>query len=291
MIGFNLIGKLGKLGNDMFQSSALIGIAKHRGFDYCIPDHSEFTDYGGYEHHELQGCFELPHFEGKYGIVNGGRMDIFQYDFCEKFMNECPDNISIFGYFQTEKYFKHCENIIRENFTFKSFIQEKCLKYGENFLSENPVALHVRRGDFLAPKNYYKHFVCHLDYYENAVKLFPNRKFLIFSDDIDWCKNQKLFLDNECFFVDNNIEIYKAHFDLCLMTMCNDFIIANSTFSWWGAWLSSNQNKKVIAPETWFGKEYYESEKSNTKDLLPENWIRVKNIISNYKKSKVLNYS
>lgn len=272
MIGFNHLGKIGRLGNQMFQCAALLGIAKYRNYDYCIPDHSNNLDYGGYHQHELQGCFKMSEFVGKYGEIDGDIIQLDQYHFCQELMDECPDNCTLLGYFESEKYFKHIENDIRINYQFKDEILETCLKHGEKFLTENPVALVIRRGDFLAPHNINRHKVCDISYYENALKKFKNRSILIFSDDVEWCKNQKLFNSRQCNFVENNSSIYKGHFDLCLLSMCNDFIIANSTFAWWGAWLSDNKNKKVIAPKEWFGSEL----KHNILvDQIPEGWERV----------------
>ena len=110
------------------------------------------------------------------------------------------------------------------------------------------------------------------NYYEEALKKFGDRSILVFSDDIEWCKKQKIFTSRNCNFVENNSKIYKGHFDLCLLSMCNDFIIANSTFTWWGSWLSKNKNKKVIAPKEWFGPEL----KHNIlDDQIPEEWERI----------------
>jgi hypothetical protein len=187
-------------------------------------------------------------------------------------MDECPDNVTLVGYFESEKYFKHCEKKVRENFQFKDEIVDKCLKYGEKILEKNPVAIVVRRGDFLSPHNINRHPVCDINYYERSLEFFKDRNILIFSDDIPWCKKQKIFSNENVFFVESSEGIYKGHFDLCLLSMCNDFIIANSTFAWWGAWLSSNEDKKVIAPSKWYGPEL---QHLILKDQLPENWERV----------------
>lgn len=272
MIGFNILGQLGRLGNQMFQFAALKGISKNRGFGYCIPDHSNNLDYGGYYRHELQGCFKMSGFDGKYGYVNGDTVQLEQYHFCQELLDECPDNCTLVGYFESEKYFKHVEGEIRNIYQFKDEIVESCLNYGQKFLNENPVAITVRRGDFLVPHNVNKHKVCTIDYYKQALKKFNNRPILLFSDDIEWCKNQNVFTSRECNFVENNSKIYKGYSDLCLMSMCEDFIMANSTFSWWGAWLSKNKNKKVIAPKEWFGLELRHN---ILDDQLPETWERV----------------
>jgi len=272
MIGFNHLGQIGRLGNQMFQCAALLGIARYRGYEYCIPDHSSNQDYGGYQRHELQECFKMSSFVGHYGYVDGNIVQLDQYHYCQEIMDECPDNSTLVGYFESEKYFKHIEDELRNNYQFKDQIVEECLNYGKIILSENPVALTVRRGDFLAPHNINRHKVCSLNYYEQALKKFAGRSILVFSDDIDWCRNQEVFKSKDINFVDAKSKVYKGHFDLCLLSMCNDFIIANSTFTWWGAWLSSNKNKKVIAPKEWFGPELSHH---ILDDQIPENWERL----------------
>ena len=272
MIGFNHLGQIGRLGNQMFQTAGLLGLAEYKGYDYCIPDHSAYNDYGGFIHHELQGCFKMKHFEGKYGFVDGDLLQLDQYHFCQELMDECPDNVTLVGYFESEKYFKHVENKVRENYEFLDFIQEKCYNYGKDYLKDSPVGVVVRRGDFLAEHNKNRHCLCSLDYYREALSKFKGKTILIFSDDIPWCKQQRIFQNNNTFFVDSNEGIFKGHFDLCLLSMCSDFVIANSTFAWWGAWLSSNKNKKVIAPKRWYGPEL---EHLILKDQLPETWERI----------------
>jgi hypothetical protein len=102
-----------------------------------------------------------------------------------------------------------------------------------------------------------------LSYYEEALKHFDDRQVIVFSDDPGWCKEQSLFSDDR--FLVSESEDNKI--DLCLMTFCTSHIIANSSFSWWGAWLSNSE--KVIAPSKWFGPNNADKE---TKDLIPETW-------------------
>ena len=134
---------------------------------------------------------------------------------------------------------------------------------------ENPIALHIRRTDYIA--NSENHFNLSLEYYADALKYFDDdRNVIVFSDDPKWCNDQTLF-STDRFMISENTD---NRVDLCLMSLCNDFIIANSTFSWWGAWLSSNQNKKVISPNQWFGKIGY-TKNHDTKDLIPNEWTRI----------------
>jgi len=269
MIGMNHLGHTGRLGNQMFQFAALAGISKSNGLDFVIPDHSMFSEYGGYRYHELQSCFLLN--DVKFGnIPNSNLVRIDRYDFDQSVMTNFPDNVSVFGYFESHKYFEHIEDYIRSNFTFKPHIIEACKKYGESFLNNNPVAVVIRRGDFLNPAEIPYHPVCDISYYKEAMLDFKDRTIVVFSDDIPWCKEQEIFENS--FFVESSGEIPKGHFDLCLMSMCEDFIIANSTFSWWGAWLSTNKNKKVIAPLKWFGEAL---QHHSIKDQIPDTWKRI----------------
>ena len=249
MIGFNNLGQMGRLGNQLFQCAGLLGIAEKRGFEYCIPNHFMYRDYGGYRYHELQSCFKMKDFENRYGYVDGDVVQLDQYHFCEELLEECPDNCTLVGYFESEKYFKHIEDKIRSNYEFLDFITERCYDYAEEYLKNNPVGVVVRRGDFLADHNKNRHRLCGIEYYKDALECFSDRLILIFSDDIEWCKSQEIFINKNTIFVDTSLGIYKGHFDLCLLSMCSDFIIANSTFAWWGAWLSKNKDKKVIAPK------------------------------------------
>ena len=133
---------------------------------------------------------------------------------------------------------------------------------------ENPIALHVRRTDYVT--NSANHPPCTLAYYEKALSHFDaHRNVIVFSDDPAWCNEQELF-SGEHFMISENDD---NRVDLCLMSLCDDFIIANSTYSWWGAWLSANKDKKVIAPVQWFGTGY--TKDHDTSDLIPNGWTRI----------------
>ena len=110
-----------------------------------------------------------------------------------------------------------------------------------------------------------------MDYYKAALDHFDSdRNVIVFSDDPLWCHDEPTFADDR-FIISENED---NRVDLCLMSLCNDFIIANSTYSWWGAWLSSNKDKKVIAPLQWFGTTGYTKD-HNTKDVTPDGWTRI----------------
>jgi hypothetical protein len=267
MIGFNALGRMGRLGNQMFQYAALKGIARNIGADITIPYYTDAVNdgIGNMLRTELFDSFDL---NVNVGLLDSGQATTlherhFHYD--EEFFYRCPDNVSLQGYFQTEKYFRNIKSEIRDDFTFKEEILTPCKELVSQL--DNPLALHVRRTDYIS--NSANHPPCPLSYYEKALKHFDDRQVIVFSDDPAWCKEQELF-SNDRFMVSENDD---NRVDLCLMSLCSDFIIANSTYSWWGAWLSTNKNKKVIAPVQWFGTGY--TKDHDTSDLIPDGWTRI----------------
>lgn len=162
------------------------------------------------------------------------------------------------GFFQSEKYFKHRRNEILSIFRMSEDQKSQILsKYpGIN----NSVSIHVRRGDFLHFSNVYH--LCEQQYYRNAIERFPNKNFLIFSDDKNWCK--QVFKGNNFKIVENEPD----YVELYMLGQCSDNIIANSSFSWWGAWLNENPHKIVISPKNWIKTQ-------NCEDIYCENWIKV----------------
>lgn len=260
MIGFNHLGKLGQLGNQMFQYAATKGVAAKLNTSFTVPNHDEVLvdALGNCLRIELDNVFDLKCQRGFLQTNNYYEEKSFEYD--EKIF-ELDGNTSLFGFFQTGKYFKHIEDDIRIDFTFKKEIQDTCDEIIEQF--DNPIALHIRRGDFLI--NSGNHANLELDYYKKALKEFDEkRQVIIFSDDPIWCKEEDIFSDDRFLVSDGN----SPYQDLYMMTKCSDFIIANSTFSWWGAWLANVG--KVIAPSIWFGPNL---KYKNLKDLYCDNWV------------------
>jgi hypothetical protein len=262
-VAFNYLGKLGQLGNQMFQFAATLGVARYTGVTYTIPNHDEVIvdALGNKLRIELFDCFDIkPENTGilktDYVVAEKG----FEFD-SSVLSSSREVDYTLHGFFQTEKYFKHCARELREQFSFKNHIVEECNDIIEECF-DNPIALHIRRGDFLI--NSGNHYNQSLDYYEKALSKFDSkRQVVIFSDDPQWCVEQKLF-ESDRFIVSSGNNPYM---DLYLMSQCDDFIIANSTFSWWGAWLANKG--KVIAPKKWFGPN---NAHLNTKDLYPEHW-------------------
>ena len=265
MLGFNHLGRLGQLGNQMFQYAATKGIANKIGSDFIIPNHKEVLvdSLGNKLRCELFDAFDLNLNQiGVVKVPDGNYIQETNYEFDSKFFSLNPNqDYSLVGFFQTEKYFKHIEDDIRNDFSFKGQYVNECSEIVEQF--DNPIALHIRRGDFLI--NSSNHANLTLDYYENALKQFSdNRQVIIFSDDSKWCKEQDLFSDDRFLVSEGN----GPYHDLYMMSKCSDFIIANSTFSWWGAWLANTG--KVVAPSLWFGPNNADK---TTKDLYLEEWI------------------
>jgi hypothetical protein len=179
------------------------------------------------------------------------------------------DNIYLDGYWQSEKFFIKSSQQIRYDFTFKKELDEKNKSFLLKIQNKNSVSIHIRRGDYITDKLLGN--VCKIDYYKKAIekmnKEVSNPLFVIFSDDIEWCKNNFNFINAEFVNWNKGMDSYK---DMQLMSSCKHNVIANSSFSWWGAWLNNNKEKIVIAPSKWFNDENID-----TKDVIPENWIKI----------------
>jgi hypothetical protein len=174
-------------------------------------------------------------------------------------------DIQIDGFFQSEKYFKHNRESILEFLDF-NFIPEDYIQKKYNFdQNKKTTSIHVRRGDYINYPNH--HPTQSIEYYKKGIEILNNKTdiFIVFSDDIKWCKDN-LILDNVIY-----IENEKDYIELYLMSLCDNNIISNSSFSWWGAWLNNNKNKTVIGPKKWFGS----SIQHNTNDIIPESWIKI----------------
>lgn len=263
MIANNHLCNLGRLGNQMFQYASLRGLAAKHGYEYCLPP----KEYLGtldpncaVSDCTIFDCFKLP--EAPRLILSANALEEKSFEFDENLWNSCPDNVTLFGYFQSEKYFKSVEEEIRKAFSFNDNIVYPCYNYyRNNFSNSKVISLHIRRGDYL---KYTHHPTMDMDYYQKALSILPDLPVLIFSDDIEWCGSQELFSSDRFYISESN----NTAIDLCLQSLCDYHIIANSSFSWWGAWLAKSE--KVIAPKNWFGPPLTH----NTKDLYCENWIK-----------------
>lgn len=177
------------------------------------------------------------------------------------------------GYWQSAQYAELVKKELQSDFKFTERKEEKLCKLSEKMISaENAVSVHIRRGDYLKVGNQ-KRFgnICTADYYEKSIKYIINNVkdpvFYFFSNDIEWVKKEYGNL-NAVYISEDMFVNYMDWYDMFLMSCCKHNIIANSTFSWWGAWLNPNQNKIVIAPSKWTNDCDYS-------DICPEDWIRL----------------
>lgn len=302
MIGYDRLGTNGRFGNQLFQFAALRGIAAHHGYDWCIPpdEHQTFANYGIHHPFKMKSMTEK-----NIGFVNSNvssqSMFSFEslkslnpntknvtescYNFDENLFLNFEDNSNLDGYLQTEKYFKHIEDELRDDLEFKDDILKPC----EEFISqyEKIIFLHVRRGDNVGRDEYYPSMT--FDYYERALKHFDDDAYvLVCSDDVEWCSQQEFFNDDR-FLINTEVPKYQhlclegdgqyrkscvPHTDLCLMSLCNGAILSSSSLGWWGAWLQRNKDKKIIGPKNWYGPKLSHND---TSDLLPEEWIKIEN--------------
>ena len=246
MISFNNIGNLGRLANQMFQYASLKGIAKNRGYQFSIPPENVFGQNDPLVKNDNLNIYNV------FGIDKTNNIQIVQnpmlqermHEFDEELFRSCPDNVDLFGYFQSPKYFNHISDEIKSDFTFTEEVDALCSEMFDSIEGDKVIALHIRRTDYTKNPN---HPLQPMEYYENALKHFDkNDRILVFSDDPKWCQEQELFADDIIMISEGN----DADIDLCLMSKCNYHIIANSSFSWWGAWLGDSE--KVIAPSNWF---------------------------------------
>jgi len=280
MISFKNIGlESARLGNQMSQYAAVLGLAYKKGYKFAIPYQNEFRSGGMFNldpnvHNWIRVNFRVPEgFNITAPDLTSEEEELLTNNFEEKpigfdsdLFNQ-PDNTGIHGYFQCEKYWEHIEDVIRAEFTFKN--QFKSLAEGQiEHIREKHndlVSIHVRRGDYVGNQN--RHPLQTINYYQEALNIFNDKEytFVIFSDDINWCK--EYFGESErIYYIDKNIDFV----DMCMMSLCDHNIIANSTFSWWGAWLNPNPYKKVIAPSNWLGPEIKHLQ---TDDIYCKNWI------------------
>lgn len=177
------------------------------------------------------------------------------------------------GYWQSERYFKEIRNIILDEFRITAPLSSSTVDLASRISNSNSVSLHVRRGDYISnPETFKFHGICEPEYYGKALELLAGKagpiEIFVFSDEIEWAK-KNILTRSPITFVDHN-DSGHAYEDLYLMSLCRHNIIANSSFSWWGAWLNKNPGKIVVAPSKWFGEANID-----TKDLIPQEWLKV----------------
>ena len=290
MIITNLIGGLG---NQMFQYAAARALSLHLG----VPLLLDTSDFAGYELH--QG-YELSRiFQANMAVASSGNVcdmigwqsnrflkrlcirSFFKYLRSKNFIVEPHFNYwpkinavlpgsYLYGYWQSELYFKKIEDIIRSDFEFKLPLDNLNHNISNHMKNSNSISVHIRRGDYVQNSaNLQRHGICSPGYYHAAINFIiqkvNNPIVFIFSDDITWSKNN-INLDIPVYFIGHNSG-YDSYKDLQLMTMCKHHIIANSSFSWWGAWLGYSPDQIVVAPQPWF-----EDIKLDARDLILDSW-------------------
>jgi hypothetical protein len=183
------------------------------------------------------------------------------------------DNVYLDGYWQSPCYFEKHENAIRSDFTFTTPLPKSAATILERIKTSHAVSIHIRRGDYVSnPETNAYHGVCDLSYYKKSIALIQEKiaapVFFIFTDDPQWVSNN--FKLNDSFILVSQPGIFSQVDDLHLMSLCKDAIIANSSYSWWGAWLINRENKIIVAPEKWF-----QNEAINTSEICPPSWFRM----------------
>lgn len=283
---------LGGLGNQMFQYAAARALSLRKGTTLAL-------DVSAFDHYELHQGFELNKiFNCTFDVAS--RADIksvlgwqstvaiqrivsrkpFSLFIRKHFIaepqfnywsgiNSLKNDCYLSGYWQSEKYFADFVDQIREDFKFQRMAGVNA-ELSRQIKDVNAVSLHVRRGDYVNnQKTNATHGLCTLDYYRDAIRYLADRaeqpQFFIFSDDLEWVKNN-LKIDFPFVYVQHNRD-KESYNDMHLMSLCRHHIIANSSFSWWGAWLNSNIEKIVVAPKKWF------ADQTDVRDLLPDGWI------------------
>ena len=289
----------GGLGNQMFQYASGLGIAKKNGTTLALDStylndrspRGNFTrrnyDLDIFETDpdrtllsKISAKFPLPVVwlgADFFGAIAGDFLGI------RKFFRERTDfafdqetfnagqSAILWGFWQNEKYFDGAKDEVRAAFRFKKSNNEAFLEAKKNILAVNAISLHVRRGDYTLPKYLKVYGATDTSYYDRAIAYISERvdspHFFVFSDDIDWCRNN-IKTSAPVTYMDDATAGRKASGHLELISLCKHNIIANSTFSWWGAWLNQSPGKIVVAPKRWHA--------DLTKgDLISEQWIKI----------------
>lgn len=270
----------GGLGNQLFQYATARSLAIDKGSDFLM----NLSDYESEDSKKVDHVeFKLNHFNIDFKkqieedeiknypnvktIVEPLSSDNFSpyFDF-----TKYSGNIYLRGYWQDERYFKHNEQIIKEDLQVATPPNKKNQKMLDEISESNGICISFRRGEYLDSYFIAQFGICTEDYYKKAINFITrkveNPTFFIFSDDVDWIEDN-VKLNYPTIPITFN-GVGDEHEELRLMANCNHFILANSSFSWWGAWLSKNKNKLVFAPKPWFNSYTKES-------ILCANWIQL----------------
>lgn len=241
--------------------------------------------------HQPQRAWALDRFNAdiQFGPIRGQCIQEGNLRFHPEFLKKYDQDVTLVGYWQCERYFAGVEDQIRKDLTLRYYPSPKSLAVANKIHNTNSVFLHVRRTDSLSASGLKNHGVCPQSYYQRAASYVstrvPSPHFFIFSDDIEWCKQNIQVFNYPATFVDHNStgvtespehEVQKTdngteQDDLWLMRLCKHSITANSSFSWWAAWLNENPEKIVVAPRQWF----VPSSPHDGSDICPLSWVRL----------------
>lgn len=299
-----IVKTVGGLGNQLFQYAFARAVSKHMGTTFLLDIAAFDPKLHYWPAHNLIPEYYLQHFNAKITFAKGSDMVGFvsirrhyalfnniyahirlrrlllPFYFQEKTFAFDPEvftqkgSVYFDGFWQTGKYFENIGDEIRKEVTLAKPLESYSQTVSDNIQKTNAVSLHVRRTVFVSdPVISAFHGSCSLEYYKSAVdhiaKNVPNPHFFLFSDDHEWVEENFKWLPFPYTCVKNGIE--KNYEDMILMSQCKHHVIANSSFSWWGAWLNPRKDKIVIAPKRWFAN----APKNDTRDLLPENWLKL----------------
>jgi hypothetical protein len=241
-----------RLGNNLFQISA--GLSAGEEVTICALSNAVFEQTMAFKDIFFRDISVIDF------IPSGIQVYEEPYFHFNKIPFKKGQDIAIKGYFQSYKYFDN--DLICERLSPPESVDVFLQDHYPELLTGEFTSIHVRRGDYL--KALYKHPVCSKRYYQNAIKsIGENERFVVISDDIDWCK--KNISSKNITFIENSNSVI----DFFIPTFCKNNIISNSSYGWWGAYLNKNSEKVVIAPDPWFGFR----NSNNTEDLLPVSWI------------------
>lgn len=259
----------GGLGNMMFEIAAIKSISIDLSVDFSFPNLQEnlkLINDDKFYNDKINHAFEYNQIFGKYKYESPNcNLPLVSYPFHYQKINIPNIDLMIDGFFQSEKYFKHNRIQILNDFKIPDSVSKLITDKYKDILYRRLTSVHVRRGDYIKFPNH--HPTQSLNYYLSAMSMLLNDTdiFVVFSDDIDWCKSN--IIGDNIIYIENE----KDYIEMYLMSFCENNIISNSSFSWWGAWLNENKNKKVIGPKLWFGN----SIQFISDDIIPEDWIKI----------------
>jgi hypothetical protein len=258
MITFSNLGKLGmNLGNQLFQIAALTGFSEKYNCEFVLPEW-KYARY--FQHPPIQGNVHGDIFIEEEGYhYTPGYWDKYANDFRTM-------NVDIHGWLQSEKYWQFCKAKVFSTFSFKEELSQEVKSKFKAVFTKKTIAISIRRGDFITNPNFY---LLPLDYYLGALATFfpawRDSNIIVFSDDLKYCKMHIRSLPNIYFAIGlKDIE------QLCLMSMCDHFIISNSSFSWWGAMLGEKKDSIIVRSPYQLDGDFLKT--FNTKDYYPERW-------------------